>query len=410
MSDAEPRKQGPIRNTGAIAAAVVRRFLADRSVQTAGSLTFTTLLSLVPMITVALSMTTAFPVFDSAINALQNYLVEHFLPGTDGVQAIATQINAFTQRAGRLTAIGLGFLAITSLMLMLTIEESMNRVFRVQRRRPLAQRILMYWSVLTLGPVLIGASLSMTSFAVGASLGMLDLGGLAQNFLRLMPFVFTCAALAMVYILVPYRRIEWQHAVAGALFAGIAFELAKRGFAFYIAQFPTYTLIYGAFATIPIFLLWLYVSWLVVLAGATITAVLPAWHGAGEVGRRAPGQELVEALSVLRALARAQGRGEVMTLSQLARSLQVLPHRCERVLERALVLGWTARTEREGWLLARDAATLSVADVYGAFALAPETVARVDATLGEAFDEHWKRITGDMTTDLKTLAREGPAK
>ena len=138
MSDAEPRRQGPIRNTGAIAAAVVRRFLADRSVQTAGSLTFTTLLSLVPMITVALSMTTAFPVFDSAINALQNYLVEHFLPGTDGVQAIATQINAFTQRAGRLTAIGLGFLAITSLMLMLTIGESMNPGAITLQRIPLS--------------------------------------------------------------------------------------------------------------------------------------------------------------------------------------------------------------------------------------------------------------------------------
>ena len=164
MRDAAPSKHGLIWSAGQLIAAVARRFVADRSVQTAGSLTFTTLLSLVPMITVALSMTTAFPVFDSAISALQDYLVKHFLPGTDGVEAIATQINAFTQRAGRLTAIGLGFLAITSLMLMLTIEESMNRVFRVQRRRPLAQRILMYWSVLTLGPVLIGASLSMTSF------------------------------------------------------------------------------------------------------------------------------------------------------------------------------------------------------------------------------------------------------
>ncbi|MDA0225410.1 MAG: YihY family inner membrane protein [Proteobacteria bacterium] len=410
MRDAAPSKHGLIWSAGQLIAAVARRFVADRSVQTAGSLTFTTLLSLVPMITVALSMTTAFPVFDSAISALQDYLVKHFLPGTDGVEAIATQINAFTQRAGRLTAIGLGFLAITSLMLMLTIEESMNRVFRVQRRRPLAQRILMYWSVLTLGPVLIGASLSMTSFAIGASLGMLDLGGLAQGLLRLVPFLFTCAALAMIYILVPFRRIEWQHAAVGAVFAGIMFELAKRAFAFYIAQFPTYTLIYGAFATIPIFLLWVYVSWLVVMAGATITAVLPGWHGAAEIGRRAPGQELLEALRVLRALARAQREGQVLTLSQLARSLRILPHRCERVLERAAVLGWTAHTEREGWLLARDAATLRVADVYSAFALAPETVARVDATLGESFDEHWKRITGDMAMDLKTLAGEAPAK
>ena len=137
---------------------LLQRFVEDHGVQTAGSLTFTTLLSIVPLLTVALSLATAFPVFREGTEALQNYVVQNFLPEAGGAKAIVAQINEFTAKAGQLTAIGLAFLGVTAIMLMLTIDESMNRVFRVHRPRPLAQKLLMYWGVLTLGPVLIGMS------------------------------------------------------------------------------------------------------------------------------------------------------------------------------------------------------------------------------------------------------------
>src|SRR6266513_3134086 len=256
---------------------------------------------------------------------------------------------------------------VTGVMLMLTIDNALNRIFRVERRRALAQRVLTYWAVLTLGPVLIGASLSMTSFAVAASLGKLDLNLVADAVLRMLPFLFTCAALTMLYAVVPYRRIELQHALAGGILAGIAFELAKRGFAIYLARFPTYALIYGAFATAPIFLAWLYLSWLVVLAGATITAMLPGYSFAGTERRRPPGIEFAEALGALSVLARAHQDGRVVSLKRIYCHLRILPYRCEHVLERAARLGWAARTARDGWVLARDPETLRVADVFRAF-------------------------------------------
>src|SRR2546425_12269395 len=347
--------------------AVARRFHEERGLQTSGSLAYTTLLALVPLLTVALAVATAFPAFDDALAALQLFILENVLPDAPGVSAIPELFSSFSRNAGRLTAIGLAAFLVTGVMLMLTIDNALNRIFRVERRRALPQRVLTYWAVLTLGPVLIGGSLSMTSFAVAASLGKLNLNLVADAALRMLPFLFTCAALTVLSAVVPSGRIERQHALAGGILAGIAFELAKRGFALYLARFPTYTLIYGAFATAPIFLVWLYLSWLVVLAGATITAMLPGYSFAGAERRRPPGIEFAEALGALSVLARAHQDGRVASLKRIYCHLRILPYRCEHVLERAARLGWVARTGHDDWVLARDPDTLRVADVFRAF-------------------------------------------
>jgi membrane protein len=359
--------------------AVFWRFYEERGLQTAGSLAYTTLLSLVPLFTVALAVSTAFPVFDETMGALQLFLLENFLPDARGIDTIADQITSFTHNAGALTAIGLIVFFVTAVMLMMTIDISLNRLFRVQRQRPLLQQVLMYWAVLTLGPVLIGLSLSMTSFAVGASFGWLKLGRVADVILGVLPFVFTCIALTLLYAIVPNRHVHPRDALIGGVLAGIAFEFAKRGFAIYLARFPTYTLIYGAFATIPIFLVWLYLSWVVVLAGATLTAMLPAYRYAE--GKPIPGRDFMDALAVLTVLARAQNEGGPVRLRQISNKLRLMPHRCEAALERAARLGWTARTEKDGWVLARDADTLRVADVYRGFAFDAETWGIADKDL-----------------------------
>jgi membrane protein len=368
------------RATGEFLVDVVRRFYEERALQAAGSLSYTTLLSLVPLFTVALAISTAFPVFDETIAVLQKFVFENFIPDARGLDTIAEQVKSFTENAGRLTAIGIGFFVITAVMLMLTIDEALNRIFRVQRRRPRLQQVLIYWAVITLGPVLIGGSLSATSFAVGASLGMLNLDIMADAVLRVLPFIFTCAALTLLYTVVPYRYVELRHALVSGILAGILFEIAKRGFAVYLTKFPTYTLIYGAFATIPIFLVWLYLSWVVVLAGATLTAMLPAYRLAE--GRSVPGRELAEALAVLGALARAQTEGRVMPLRRISKQVRVVPHRCEMVLERARDLGWTARTERDGWLLTREADGIALSEVYRAFVIDTDSAAMRDVDLG----------------------------
>lgn len=267
--------RGPI----AFLAAATRRFGEDRSVQTAGSLTFTTLLALVPLLTVVLWLSSTFPAFERAVDALERHMVTQLLPEGAGSARVTGQIAVFADNAARLGAVGLGFLAVIALMLMLTIEDALNRIFAVARKRGLLRRLFVYGALLALGPALIGASLSMTSYLVGASLGFLDLGEQARMILALLPFAFTCAALMLLYLVVPYRRVDAGHALLGGLFAAAVFELAKRGFALFVTQFPTYTLIYGAFAAVPIFLLWVYVSWLVVLVGATLTAQLTILGG-----------------------------------------------------------------------------------------------------------------------------------
>ena len=361
------------------------RFYEERGLQTAGSLTYTTLLSIVPLITVALAVASAFPVFDEAIGTLQLFLMENFLPDAQGIDTITEQISSFSSNAGRLTAIGLGFFFVTAVMLMTTIDTALNRLFRVQRPRPVLQQVLMYWAVITLGPLLIGGSLSMTSFAVGASFGWLRLSIVADALLAVLPFVFTCIALTLLYSVVPNRHVRLRDALIGGVLAGIAFEFAKRGFAIYIARFPTYSLIYGAFATIPIFLVWLYMQWVVVLAGATLTAMLPAYRYAE--GKPIPGREFVDALLVLSMLARAQKTGGPVRLRQISKQLRLMPHRCEAVLERAARLGWVARTEKDSWVMAREATLLPVSEIYKAFAFDAETWQIGDADLGLTLSE-----------------------
>ncbi|HEX7052570.1 MAG TPA: YihY family inner membrane protein [Burkholderiales bacterium] len=354
--------------------ALVTRFREERATQTAGSLTYTTLLALVPLFAVALAAATAFPAFDEWIASLRNFITENLLPNTPAVNAVMDQIDAFTRNVGQLTAVGVAGFAVTSVMLMLTIDNALNRIFRVQRQRPLLQNIFVYWAVITLGPLLVGASLSATYLAVRQSLGALSLDILADAALGVLPFVFTCGALVLLYGVVPGRRVEWRHALAGAILAALGFEIAKRAFALYLARVPTYKLIYGAFATVPIFLVWLYVSWLVVLTGAIFTAMLPAYYARPE-RHRVPGAALADALGVLGALARAHAEGRVLRLNPLARELRMLPDRCEAILERAAARGWAARTEGgDGWVLARDASAIGVGDVYRAYVFDAEAL------------------------------------
>ena len=363
--------------------AVVRRFREERATQTAGSLAYTSLLSLVPLLTVALAIASAFPVFEDAIDALQNFLFENVLPDTPGVGAITDQIDSFMRNTGRLTAIGIVGFMVTAVMLMLTIDNALNRIFRVQRRRSILQNIFIYWAILTLAPVLVGVSLSMTTYALTESVGSV----------YFVPFLFTCVALSVLYGVVPARRVELRYAVTGGIVAGIGFEVAKRGFALYLQQVPTYALIYGAFATIPIFLVWLYVSWVVVLAGAVFTAMLPAYWAKPEV-RMKPGERLAEALGALSILARAHAEGKVVALNSLARELRAHPYRLEELLVRAEARGWVARTERDGWLLASDAESIRIHDLYQEFVFDSAGVGVAEADLGLSLQEYANRGKG----------------
>ncbi|MCX7960878.1 MAG: YihY family inner membrane protein [Burkholderiales bacterium] len=365
LSDALPRDPGGLVS---FLGAAYRRFEEDRCLQTAGSLAFTTLLALVPAVTVALALVTAFPVFGQWTSGLDDWLAENVLPEAIA-DAITKYVAQFTSKAARLTAVGLVFLALTALALMLTIERALNRIFRVSRERPVAQRLLAYWAMLTLGPLLMGAGLSMTSYLVSASLGWTrGVPGAGAALLRTAPVLLEIAAITLLYLWVPNRRLRLAHALAGGAVAGALFEAMKYGFAVYIARVPTYSAIYGAFAAVPLFLLWLYLSWVAVLAGAVIAAMLPGYRGRERRGDAAGGQ-FFDALALLAELARAQRVGETRSLEQLARQRDLAPEQCERLLARMEGAGWVARSSGERWLLARAAEAIAAADVYRLFVL-----------------------------------------
>lgn len=260
---------------------LARRFGEEDLDQVASSLTFTTLLALVPLITIVITVISAFPVFGVVVDSLRTFILANFVPGAAS-RLITVYMQQFADKASRLTTLGIGALAVTAIILMLTIDRVFNRIWRVPRQRPLLRRIVVYCMVLTVGPVLIGASLYATSWLIRSSLGILKLGAAGGFLFHTSAIVFTCLAITFLYRTVPNRRVALADAAIGGVLAGLAFEGMKAGFTHFVTRFGSYKLVYGAFASVPVFLLWIYLSWIVVLAGAVITASLPYLRSGGE--------------------------------------------------------------------------------------------------------------------------------
>lgn len=250
------------------------RFREERCAQAAASLAFTTLLALVPLVTVALVLISHFDVFSALGAALRSFLLANLLPEKAG-KVIAVYALQFSQKTGRLTLLGTVMLVATALLLLLSIDRVFGRIWRVRQPRPLLKRILVYLGVLLLGPVVVGGCIAAATYLLTASLGLVNEPRWMTNFLlKALPALLLAALCGVIYYAMPNRPVARRHALAGGLVAAVGFSLLQRGFAIYVAAFPNYTLIYGAFATVPIFLVWLYLSWLVVLAGALTTAIL----------------------------------------------------------------------------------------------------------------------------------------
>lgn len=254
------------------------RFNEERCAQAAASLAFTTLLALVPLLTVALVLITHFDLFSGLGTALRNFLLANLLPEKAG-KVIASYALQFSQKTGRLTVMGTGMLVATALLLLFSIDRVFGKIWRVRQPRPLLKRIFVYLSVLILGPVVLGASVAAATYLLTASLGLVNEPKWITNLsLKILPALLLATLCGLLYFAMPNRPVAARHAVVGGIVAAMGFVLVQRGFGYYISAFPSYTLIYGAFATVPIFLVWLYLSWLVVLVGALTTAVLGEMH------------------------------------------------------------------------------------------------------------------------------------
>ncbi len=279
------------------------RVQQDRILENASNLTLTTVMALVPLLAVVLSLFTSFPLFQEFSDALQTFLIKNLLPA-DISDTIMQHLHEFATQASKLTAIGSSFLIVTSVLLVMSIDSGLNQIWHVSRPRTLAHRVVVYWGVISLGPIIVGASLWISAYLAKKSMGFLgdipNFFGLSLSFL---PFALTCIGFAFLFMLVPHMHVGFKDASIGGAVTAIILEAVKLGLTYYVTQFPTYKMIYGAFSTLPVFLVWLYSSWLAVLIGALIAANLPVIRTGRFESESAAGSAFIEALAVLETLA-----------------------------------------------------------------------------------------------------------
>ena len=254
-------------------------FVEDNCTRTAAALSYTTLLSLVPLLAVVFSILAFFPIFASLVDDIQGYIFSNFVPASN--EQLQLHFQQFIATAASSGGIGVMFLMLTALMLMNTINIALNDIWHVKPKRNLFSALLIYGVVLLLSSILFAASILLTSYVVSLPLiaeGGEAVRGIKNVLLMIAPIAVTVVALLLFYVVVPNRKVSWRVGMISALLAALLFELAKKGFAWYVLAFPSYTVIYGALAVIPVFLVWIYVSWLVLLLGAEFSRCLTTFE------------------------------------------------------------------------------------------------------------------------------------
>ncbi|MDB5840782.1 MAG: rbn [Herminiimonas sp.] len=393
-----------------------RRLEEERLPQVAGGLTFTTVLALVPLLTIALAIFTAFPLFNTFRKALEAYFFQSLMPQTIA-NTILGYLNQFATKATRLSAVGAVVLIATAVAMVGMVDRTFNRIWRVRNPRPLTQRVIMYWAVITLGPLLIGVSFSVTGYLFTATNGVVNRVPVVGSMIyALVSLALTCGAFTLLYVVVPNRIVDWRDAAWGGVVAAIAFEISKRLFAEFVANFPSYTIVYGAVAAVPIFLLWIYLGWLITLVGAVLAAALPIfkyerwWHVA------TPGSEFVDAMALLQVLytARTRSQSAVVDANTMRLKTRLGFDETETLLQRMLDAGWVGRIKAEAprvqfgkhitvgldrWMLLANPQQIRLADIYRAFvfkaagdeALARQVESAVEHGLPESLADYFER-------------------
>jgi membrane protein len=354
----------------------LRRFNADGCFAASGALSYTTLISLVPLAVIAFGSLAVFPILSQVHDELLALVFRALVPSI-GEQA-EWWFRAFTNSAAQTTAIGVAGIAATGILLLVTVEDQLNLIWRVTSSRPWVQRILAYWTLITLGPLLIGISLSLsTYFEIAArqvGLGQEAAAWFASSWLhslaRAVPALLEFITLTLLYCLIPNCAVRWRDGALGALVATIAIEFLKVGFTIYISASSFYQTVYGALAIIPIFLLWMYISWMAVLLGAVAAAALPNWRIDERVGTiPSGGVRLGFSLALIASLARAQRRGAAKSTPALATELGVATTVIDEHMKPLVDAGLVAHTQDGRWVLAWSPETATLHDLYEALHL-----------------------------------------
>lgn len=344
------------------------KFQQQRCVETAASLSYTSLLSLVPLLAVLFAGFSTFPVFQELFDQLQTFIFKNFIPSSSEV--IQEYLTEFVGKASRLTLIGLISLFVIALMLLWSIDEALNKIWGAKKNTNYLRVFLTYWAVLTLGPILIGTSIIVTSFLTSLSFisDTVDFLGINTVFWSLVPVFLTLLTFTLVYLIIPNSQVRVIHALIGGITATILFETAKEGFAFYISHNTTYTNLYGTLAALPIFLIWLYISWLVTLWGAVTTRCLELFDFSAVNNNNYISNQFISAFHLLKVLSEASQEGITLTEDSIYME-PALNH--EKSLDNILLdlnkRSWIHKTEEGHWALSKDLSTITLWDLYNDF-------------------------------------------
>jgi membrane protein len=367
------------------------------------------------MLTVAFAIFTAFPIFNTFRAALEGYFIQNLMPKSIA-DTILYYLNLFASKSKGVSALGGVMLVVTAVTTMLTIDRAFNQIWRVRAKRPLSRSILAYWATVTLGPFLIGVSITLTSNLFKATHGVvIPISFLSALFSTLASIFLTTGAFTLLYVVIPNRMVDWRDAAWGGLLAGVAFEIAKRLFAAYITKFPTYTMVYGAIAAVPIFLVWIYLFWMITLSGAVLAAALPVIKYERWWKVESPGSDFIDAMLVLQVLyeARASGSTAAVSVSKIRVKTRLGFDESEKLLQKMMEAGWVACYKPEvplhaqwgkhitegldRWALLANPEQLKVADVYRLFVftapannvLARQVENAIEQGLDQSIAEHF---------------------
>ena len=383
---------------------LVKRFIADDLLQAAGALSFTTLLALVPLTMVVFGVLSNFEAFKEWSEQLSNYIFTNFVPSA--AFAVEGWLRGFAENAGKLTTLGFVFLVASLLITIHGVEAAFNRIWRIKSLRPKISRLVMYWTVLTLGSMLAAASLAVSARFLALSFFQTTAGSwIEAGLLRMSPVAIECFVLTLLYRFVPHRTVKWRHSFAGAVLGTVLLEVTRSGMGIYLGSFNTsYAKIYGPLAFLPVFLLWIYLSWIAVLGGASMAAAISAFRFQPARLRLPEGYEFYAMLRLLARLKDVARNGEGLHTETI--------HELEPIMTDAMIqdlLGdlervhVVRRAETGEWLLVRDLDELQLSELYSA--------ARLRVPITEAYlpmaDDAIGQAALQVLNDLRMPLRDG---
>ncbi len=378
---------------------VMRRYRDDETSLAASSLAYTALLSLVPFMSVLITVFSAMPLFEEASQQLQDFIFQNFVPTTGAV--IQQYIIGFVEKARGLTVTMFLAVFVTSILMMHTMEKALNRIFDSKSTGRFKTKLMMYWAVLTMGPLLVGGGIALSSLVFKYS----AFASLKGFLVKALPILSSTVGFFLIYLWVPNRKVKWRNALIGALFSAVCFELAKRGFALYVTSIPSYQKVYGALATIPLFLIWMFLSWNIILLGGTIAATLETSRWRLHVQNYQTNERLLLVIEVLKILWQGSQLGKTVSYNELCGHLYFVPDdEFNRQLKWLEENKYIAINQAGEYLLRHDLSALDFKSLYknGGYKI-PIKASKHFAHYQHLLDTYWQPVDGMLNQSIEKI-------